>query len=375
MMSPAPPGPTTALPARLAGLDVIRALAALAVVLSHAWEAATIWSPIWRAQASQATTERIADVTRAMGAWGVGIFFVLSGLCVHLPMARKLASAPSTELDLGNYAWRRFWRIYPPHLLVIFLSIAAASVCPMTEMVTVPTWTQFVAHLAMVHTFVPNAAFSINHVLWTIALEAQFYVLYPLLLKARRRVPLIWLTAGLFMLGLAARGIDRYGLLPNGVSAAQSVMGRFWEWTLGAVAAEYIVSRRAAPGHWWFWVLASFAVPIATSSLPISVTIAVTISPFVCAIALISISLAPLRSHTSPALVAIGLRSYSLYLIHPIVFALAWLPFAALGAWGEFVAMSIAALLVACAYFTLVERPFMEKSARRASVARISVGT
>jgi peptidoglycan/LPS O-acetylase OafA/YrhL len=50
-----------------------------------------------------------------LGTWGVGMFFVLSGLCIHLPVARALAAGGEPTIQLGRYFKRRLFRIYPPH--------------------------------------------------------------------------------------------------------------------------------------------------------------------------------------------------------------------------------------------------------------------
>ncbi len=58
------------------------------------------------------------------------------------------------------------------------------------SLLSVPTPGQFVAHVFMVHTFVRDAFFSINGVLWTIAVETHFYLLYPIFLVFQRRLVL-----------------------------------------------------------------------------------------------------------------------------------------------------------------------------------------
>src|SRR5689334_8550654 len=100
------------LPRRLFGIDEARAVAASAVMLSHLVLVTTIRDPAWLENAPRDLAAGIARWMVALGGWGVGLFFVLSGLCIHLPMARRLAEDPSARLSLRPYYARRFTRIY-----------------------------------------------------------------------------------------------------------------------------------------------------------------------------------------------------------------------------------------------------------------------
>lgn len=102
---------------RFVGLDVLRGIASLAVVFSHI----ELDIPVLRFEGLSVTW--LVTVMRVnLGAWGVGVFFVLSGLCIHLPFSRRRLVDPTLQLATKSYAVRRFLRIYPPHLVALALS-------------------------------------------------------------------------------------------------------------------------------------------------------------------------------------------------------------------------------------------------------------
>jgi peptidoglycan/LPS O-acetylase OafA/YrhL len=361
------PAARAELPRRLPGIDVLRALAASMVVLAHVlmWPWAYAGDPgvigkIWR------------FLALAVGPWGVGIFFVLSGTCIHLPVARRLAQGMPPSLDLGSYFRRRFQRIYPPHLLVIFIAWATAAVVTMPpwyetaeHYVSVPTPGQFVAHLFMVHTFVPGARTSICNVLWTIALEAHFYLLYPLLLKLRTRVRMEILCAVLFAVMLGVRLLDR--LYPAGLAGllAFNFLGRWWEWVLGAVIAERLVGTSRGWTPRWVAIglpLASVVGVCALVTLPHGILISTVCSPLLYGLVVFVVArmASPGPWSVSRGLEWVGVRSYSLYLTHPIAMTLVG-SLTAVGwpAWGQVTLGLVTSYCFGWVYFVTVESRFL----------------
>ena len=61
------------------------------------------------------------------GQIGVAVFFVVSGFCVRLPMARALAADPNARLDVRRYLHRRARRILPPYWIAIAASIVLST--------------------------------------------------------------------------------------------------------------------------------------------------------------------------------------------------------------------------------------------------------
>ena len=358
-------GAPTVLLRRLAGIDVLRALAASAVVLGHlaCWHSgfnfgAGALGTAWRLCAQ-------------LGSWGVGIFFVLSGTCIHLPMARALAAGEPIQLEVQAYFKRRLRRIYPPHAIVIGLSwlVAARTVLPpgFESYLSVPTTGQFWAHVFLVHTFVPGAIYSINSVLWTIAIESHFYLVYPLLLRLRRRLSMETLLGGLFLLMLSLRALDL--VLPFGFRGVltNNFPGLLWQWVLGAVIAERLARRPPAPLRPSIVVVVAVLSAVVTcvgAGVPHGILLLALFGPIAYGVVVFMASAMRFsgRGVAMPLLEWIGVRSYSLYLTHPIALtlvvvllrpALSQQPVLLVGI------AFVAAYLLAVLYFVLIEKRFL----------------
>lgn len=361
----------SALPRYLPGLDVVRAIAAAMVVVCHAVRASTIWNPAWTALHPHAGAG-IETSMSLLGAWGVGLFFVLSGVCIHLPRARAIALGEPPSLETSTYFWRRFRRIYPPHFLALTISagVAFALAGPLLAfgvhpMISVPTAKQLVLHLLLLHSFFPSAVSSVNHVLWSIAVEAHFYLLYPLLLLARRRVGIARLCLALLLFSIAVK-VGAHGLSAETKRIlAQSFLCRFWEWTLGCAVAEWLCVRGPLPRVTLPRLLGAMGVSFLlgglASRLPYGSLCYGTLWPVL--FGLIVIGACGLVISTEHWLVRTGTRSYSLYLTHPIaltvglLLARRWgLPF-----WSECLVALPLITAGMFAFYRVAEAPFLSK--------------
>jgi peptidoglycan/LPS O-acetylase OafA/YrhL len=116
----------------------------------------------------------------SFGEFGVSIFFVISGYCIHLSYQR------SVNKDWFLYFTRRFFRIYPAYLIfmLIFISI---SYIPSDLFFQTP-FESVLIHSILLHNFSKEFIFGINPSFWTIAVEIQLYLLYPLLLLISKKI-------------------------------------------------------------------------------------------------------------------------------------------------------------------------------------------
>lgn len=371
---------------RLVGLDVLRAIAALGVVLSH-----LVFFPNAHKVLAGSASWVIQVIQTNIGAWGVGLFFVLSGLCIHLPLARRRVSDPEVILTFRPYARRRFTRIYPPHLVALVLSAVVALLLPAIALkdtaLAKPTALQFVLHVFMLHSFVPSAVSSINAVLWTIAVETHFYVLYPLLLLATRRYGMVRITASLFVMSLIARVVGLVTPYPIGLIMEGNFICRFWEWSLGCCCAERIVSRGVPKNRGWalFSVLCGasllFALWVKTGTRMLLGDLAghlvgneltAVIGPMVYGVVVyVACGLgSPDRTRGGRIVHQIGVESYSLYLSHPITLTLWMFGLHSLGApwWVAAVTGAPISVVGSHLFFRIVERRFMKRASDLGSV-------
>jgi peptidoglycan/LPS O-acetylase OafA/YrhL len=117
---------------------------------------------------------------------GVGIFFVLSGFLLSLPYWHNFSEHKASFIRLQPYFIRRLMRIAPAYYLSLIHTHIFATV-------TYTFWgiVSLGLYLAGLHTFFHQSyEWGYNPVLWTIGIEAQFYVLLPILFFIARKAAL-----------------------------------------------------------------------------------------------------------------------------------------------------------------------------------------
>jgi peptidoglycan/LPS O-acetylase OafA/YrhL len=152
-------------------------------------------------------------------AWsGVDVFFAISGYVVALSLSRTLKPSPGVggrgqklsqnASAIRSFLIRRFWRIIPP--LLAALSLTAL----LTLFLGITTWghlsVEILAALSMTYNYVVygGGPFVLD-VLWSLAVEMQFYLILPIFLVTfiTRRQQLIAAGAVFLSIGLVVRPI------------------------------------------------------------------------------------------------------------------------------------------------------------------------
>ncbi|CAH9018601.1 acyltransferase family protein [Candidatus Nitrosacidococcus sp. I8] len=174
---------------RLAGLDFLRAYAALWVFLFHYMDLAP----------SQLKPALGYNFYTGVGWNGVDLFFVLSGFLIGAILCRK-------HENIKSFLIRRFFRIYPAYLVVLFLSLYVNKPYFIANKLLI------ISHLLMFHNIISGYGGTINGVLWTLGEEFQFYLLATLilLLPLSRRNNTFWY--GLSVILIAGSALYRWGI-------------------------------------------------------------------------------------------------------------------------------------------------------------------
>jgi peptidoglycan/LPS O-acetylase OafA/YrhL len=252
------------------------------------------------------------------------VFIVLSGFSLAVAPARR-----NWELGgLGRFAHRRLWRVLPPYWPALAMSLIIAwTLIPQPGQGAPNAKSVLFYGLLIQDVFgspSPNGAF------WSIAIEAQLYLVFPLLLMVVRRAGMV------VMLGAVTAVVVAIGLLAPSVPAVDLLM-RFTPqfavlFAIGAVVAS------VAGGHWlrvpWGRLSALAVIPVMVMVVMRGSVwtaenfywVDLALGPAVgCLLAAIAAGRpAPLiRVLDTRPLRALGSFSYSLYLTHaPIVVAL-----------------------------------------------------
>ncbi|HET9028829.1 MAG TPA: acyltransferase, partial [Candidatus Aquilonibacter sp.] len=171
---------------RLGVLDGLRGIAILQVLWFHLWVLRGISEPVPWLQFLPKT-----------GNFGVHLFFFLSGFVIVFPFVRA-QRANQPEPQWTHFAWRRFIKIVPSYALSIAIAYAVGFAAVERSHATILA--ELVTHALFIHTWWPSTATSINGVLWTLAIEAEFYAIFPLLWWLFKRRP--WAT-GLALIALS----------------------------------------------------------------------------------------------------------------------------------------------------------------------------
>jgi peptidoglycan/LPS O-acetylase OafA/YrhL len=180
----------------VASLTGIRAVAALLVMLTHA------------AYTTGKYTHGYVGLVYSRMEIGVPIFFVLSGFLLFSPWVKAVAcGGPSPSVR--RYAWHRVRRIMPAYVVTV---IAAYALYHFRYAGPNPghTWIGFLRNLSLTQIYTDQYMYSYLHQgltqMWSLAVEAAFYVVLPLLawlllgvLCGRRWRPLL-LLGGLLLL-------------------------------------------------------------------------------------------------------------------------------------------------------------------------------
>jgi peptidoglycan/LPS O-acetylase OafA/YrhL len=304
---------------RLAGLDGVRGLAALYVVGNHVFLRAFPGYPVDHAPFWAAWL--------IYGRFAVVVFIVLSGFSLALSPARH-----DWRLDgLWPYAVRRARRILPPYWAALAFSLAVAWLVVPPPGQAGPDLRSIAVNGLLVQNLV--SAPSPNRAFWSIAVEAQLYLLFPLLLLLHRRRGAAAMLAAVTLV-VAAIGLvaSHSAWLENAVLQSPPDMAALF--AVGIVAAGIVVAGERYRSWPWAWIAAAAAAPVLAAiwwqgsvwTLDNLLWVDLALGPAVgCLFAALATGRpAPLRRllDTRPVR-SLGWSSYSLYLTHePIVVVL-----------------------------------------------------
>ena len=301
---------------RLAGLEGLRGLTALYVVVNHVFLRAFPGYPVEHAPFWAAWL--------IYGRFAVVVFIVLSGFSLALSPARH-----GWRLDaVSSFARRRARRILPPYWAALAFSLAVAWLIVPQPGRGVPNFTSVVVNGLLVQNIVP--AHSPNAAFWSMAVEAQLYIAFPLLLLMVRRWGAIVMLATVTLV-VAAVGIVGPHVAHLDTFVIQSPPDLAALFAVGILAAGIVGASRARQQWPWPRLALAAAAPVLVTvwmqgsvwTLDHLYWIDLSLGPAIaCLLAALATGRpAPLlRLLDARPIRSLGSFSYSLYLTHaPIV--------------------------------------------------------
>lgn len=212
-------------------IDGLRALAVLPVVLFHA-----------------------GFQTFSGGFVGVDVFFVISG---YLITSIILAEIEAEKFTLIGFYERRARRILPA------LFVVMAACLPFAWIWLLPhDMKSFTTSLAAVVFFISNIFFNkqsgyfdsaaelkpLLHT-WSLAVEEQYYLFFPLFLLFTWRLGKRWVAALIVAISIGSLGLAHWGSIAKPTATFFLLPARSWELLMGSLVAFYLSTKKNYSSH------------------------------------------------------------------------------------------------------------------------------
>jgi len=333
---------------RLPQLDGIRGIAILLVIFHNE----TVKYPFL-----------YLDRVFAHGWMGVDLFFVLSGFLI----TGILLKTRNSDGYFRNFYARRSLRIWPLYYCSLLLMFVIIPFLRPAEGAAIfersSPWWSYPLYLQNFLVPVPAQATGLLGVTWSLAIEEQFYLVWPLVVRfcstaALRRIAItVVCFSPVLRLLLASQGVNLYS---NTFSRLDGLM-------LGAVLAIIVRSPNFVPARFvgTAWLALGITAPLALLTATLDVKWIVYSISAAASASLVYLSLYSdqqwlRRLLRNRFLVYTGTISYGLYLLHKIPFNIGQILHL-----DQYPALAVAVLLAACyaiaaLSWNFLERPFLK---------------
>lgn len=307
---------------------------------------------------------------------GVDIFFTLSGFLITSILISDFQNA---TFSLSTFYKRRIQRIFPAFFFVICACIPFAYIWMLPSQLV-----DFAQSIVASSIFVSNMLFWIEsdyfndfsmhkpllHT-WSLSVEEQFYIFFPILLMTTisfGRKKLMW---GLVIFATISFALSDYAALYYSSAGFYLLPTRIWEILGGSITAFYLSKKQVAPntifsvfglGLVLFSILAfneDSRVPGAHALLPVFGVVILIIYGGEGTVVSKILSIKPLN--------VIGLASYSIYLWHQPILAFARLRFFEIDSF-MYLFLCVCTVTVGWLTWRYIEQPFRGKNANRGGI-------
>lgn len=228
------PGTGRGRPSKIAAINGLRGIAIVGVIWQHIF---ANWFSL-----PKVGPYHWYDPLVTNGWTGVNLFFILSGFVLFLPYAQGSRSVEGLK-DVFEFYRHRFFRLMPLYYVAALLVLVMAG-STMNKPSFIYTSEQIILLGFLTNRY--GMSPPINYPLWSIGVELEFSILFPIIVALMNRMSLRWLLtvtlAFAFAARIGGRIWDFHRLGPNSVS--DNIFGRIDEFVLGmAMATTYAKGR------------------------------------------------------------------------------------------------------------------------------------
>lgn len=319
---------------RIPQLDSLRGLAALSVLASHHL---LIFPLFFRDTSSKDLLVNVLKYSPFhivySGHEAVLLFFILSGFVLSLPYLSEQGGP-----KYGAYLTKRFCRIYIPYAATIALAIACCALTPKNPIAGASPllgtiWMEplnakaIMNHAMLIGTFDTN---KLDPVIWSLVHEARVSLIFPLLILLTKRLGPWFALAVSYVIGIVGYSLDA-SVQHNNAFNYFLTLGYLPLFQLGITAALYrkqiaeFYSHVGIVGKTCSLATAIFLYSYPWIGFRASSIHSLMINDMVVglgAVGFVAFAISSTSTRTilmKPALRGLGLISYSLFLLHPII--------------------------------------------------------
>lgn len=229
------------IPGYLYALDGIRAISLILIVIFHTWQQSWIF---WDIKTGPSDYLFNLEMFQRHGYVAIDAFFVISGFCLFYPIARDMFGE-STFSGWKNFFIKRARRIYPSYLLMLVLllifPVLSYDIYDKSSVIDVAK--HFLSHVFFVHTWNKSTLGTTISTAWTMGIEVQFYLLFPLICIPFRKKPLLTF-AGMFAFSQMLRYV-LVGTVNVGEMTIQAITPAYLDvFGWGMISAYFVVMAR-----------------------------------------------------------------------------------------------------------------------------------
>jgi len=319
-------------------IDILRGIAILSVVLYHSQlvlfpgtntyvssysdngalrisNASNTYSANGVLQVNNIKNAILNFIPTGFGWTGVELFLLISGFLIHFGFLSN-----QKTFTLPVFFSKRFWRIVPTYLFALFFFCFSRNLLGY-YLTTKAGLEDLLSHIFLVHNFSEKTFYSINGCFWSLALEMQLYLIYPVFLLMRKKVGItrsFLIVLSISFLVLIIGGI--FTTVGNTLAYDRSVIKYWFIWCAGSFLAEkYYNNERIFSKGLPAIIIGAFLLTFFSITYPVSRYFTVYLATFAWLAFfewLLATERVNLNSKLSGLMATIGICSYSIYLIH-----------------------------------------------------------